>query len=97
MRLVCFGTEPFWGIELGNGRADAELVFDDRRATLALGAPVPARGRFQPWLLSGLDADDRDSFVMVEERNCSDSMSDLTYPFTAQAQIDGTFLSGCCR
>ena len=97
VRLFCAGTEPFWGLDLGYCVADAGLAFEDRRARLALKAPSPARGRFQPWLLASATPEDPGTFMLVEEAACSDGMSDQIHRFSVAAQIGGAFLSGCCR
>jgi uncharacterized membrane protein len=97
VRLSCAGTEPFWGIEVGYGRADAQLAYEDRGARIALGNAMPAAARPRIWLLPGTGARDRTSFLLVEARTCSDGMSDRSYPYTVAARVGDTLLSGCCR
>jgi uncharacterized membrane protein len=97
VRLRCAGTEPFWGIEVGYGRADAEPAFEDRRARLPLASPVPAAARPRIWLLPSTSQTDATAFLLVERRTCSDGMSEASYPFTVVARVGGSLLSGCCR
>jgi hypothetical protein len=94
VRLSCSGTEPFWSVEVGFGRADADLAYSDRRQTLALDAPLAARGRPGLWSLPALKGGD---FLLVERASCSDGMSDRNYPFKLSARIGKDLLSGCCR
>jgi hypothetical protein len=96
VRLRCAGTEPFWGIDVGYGRADANLAFDGRRGAIALASPVPAAARPRIWLLPSASPRDPASFLLVEARSCSDGMSDRTYPYTVVARIGADVLSGCC-
>jgi hypothetical protein len=97
LRLRCAGTEPFWGVEVGYGRADANLAFDQRRARLALATPIPAAARPRLWLLPSANPRDPASFLLVERRVCSDGMSERDYPFTVAVRLGDTVLSGCCN
>jgi hypothetical protein len=96
VRLHCAGTEPFWGVEVGYGRADANLAFDQRRARVALATPIPAAARPRLWLLPSASPRDPASFLLVERRVCSDGMSERNYPFTVAVRLGDTVLSGCC-
>jgi uncharacterized membrane protein len=96
VRLRCAGTEPFWGIEVGYGRADANFAFDQRRRRINLAAPMPAAARPRIWLLPGSGLLDATSFLLVEQRVCSDGMSDRSYPYTVVARVGADVLSGCC-
>ena len=97
LRLHCAGTEPFWGIEVGYGRADAHLAFDDRHQRLALETPMPAAARPTLWLLPGRGPRDAATFLLLERRVCSDGMSDARYAFSVAARLGDVLLSGCCR
>ena len=97
VRLSCAGTEPFWGIEAGYGRADAHLAYEDHRTRLALATPIPAAARPRIWLLPSAAARDPSSFLLVDARTCSDGMSDRSYPYTVTARVGEMVLSGCCR
>jgi uncharacterized membrane protein len=96
VRLRCSGTEPFWGVEVGYGRANADLAFEQRRTRLALATPIQAAARPHLWLLPSANARDPASFLLVERRVCSDGMSERSYPFTVSLRIAGTLLAGCC-
>jgi hypothetical protein len=96
VRLRCAGTEPFWGVEVGYGRADANLAYDQRRTRLVLATPIPAAARPRLWLIPSASPRDPASFLLVERRVCSDGMSDRSYPFTVSVRLGETLLSGCC-
>jgi heat shock protein HslJ len=93
--LVCFGTEPFWNVDLTEpGRA---------RYSRPQGAPAVFRGAERAGSIPG----ERhwrgrgragDLVVFITEGACSDGMSDATHRATARVSLpDGTFLKGCCR
>jgi heat shock protein HslJ len=93
--LVCFGTEPFWKVDLTEpGRA---------RYSRPQGAPAVFRGAERAGSIPG----ERhwrgrgragDLVVFITEGACSDGMSDATHRATARVSLpDGTFLKGCCR
>ena len=93
--LVCFGTEPFWNVDLTEpGRA---------RDSVPEGTPSVFRGAERAtsmrgerlWRGTGRAGD---LVVFISEGTCSDGMSDITHPATARVSLpDGTFLKGCCR
>jgi heat shock protein HslJ len=95
--LLCFGTEPFWGIDL--------TVPDRARMTSPDSAPVDFAGharlnavlRERIWRGRAAGGT-RDLVVFLREAACSDGMSDTTHPISARASTpDGAFLVGCCR
>lgn len=94
VRLQCGGTEPFWSVNVGYGRGDADLSYEDRKQTLALDAPIAAMARPNLWVLPAVRGGD---FLHLEKKVCSDDMSDTDYAYTASVRVGGTLLSGCCR
>jgi uncharacterized membrane protein len=96
VRLRCAGTEPFWGISVGYGRAEADFASTQSRRRIALGQPMPAAARPRIWLLPGTGGADVTSFLLVEQRVCSDGMSDRSYPYSVVARVGADVLSGCC-
>lgn len=85
------GTEPFWGIQLTGG----ELVYSgvDRPEQRA---PQPAPviqgtvATFQTRSASGTVFD-----VTLTSTECSDGMSDRTFPLTALVKVGDETLMGC--
>ncbi|MDI1327995.1 MAG: hypothetical protein PSV23_14485 [Brevundimonas sp.] len=89
--LRALGTEPFWSVEL----TGTELVYTspeppEHRAT----QPRPVvQGTTATWE-SKTAAGTAFSITLVATE-CSDGMSDRTYPLTAMVRIGETSLSGC--
>jgi hypothetical protein len=97
--LVCFGTEPFWRINLFLPTHRAEVFFmGEGGFELVLDtAPLPSTP-FPPTLavpFSGM----REGVAVVREGVCSDGMSDRLYGLETQVywRGQGEGLSGCCR
>lgn len=97
--LLCGGTEPFWSMRYSDGGA----IFSDFSAgaySIGLtGAHTPqARGPF-PVVMSHTGSTAA-SMSFVEPMDCSDGMSDRTYPWRILLLIsnaDGQrLLDGCC-
>lgn len=84
LRLV--GTEPFWGADLGDGRLTLEAP-DREPVRLAVGPPVMKAGE-ATWRATG-------ATVTVTAAQCSDGMSDRTYPLTATIRSGGITWKGC--
>ena len=96
--LVCFGTEPSWGVSLVEPGV-AQLTFPDA-------PPVAFRGRetrlahLGEWVWRGVPAagGGGDLVAWLREATCSDGMSDARHPVQARVSLaDGRFLAGCCR
>jgi heat shock protein HslJ len=93
--LVCFGTEPFWSVDLTEpGRArysrpdGAPSVFRGGERQTSVRGERHWRGRGRAG----------DLVVFISESACGDGMSDTTHPATARVSLpDGAFLKGCCR
>ena len=85
------GTEPFWGVQFTTGRVAYSGV--DRPEQTAE-RPEPAiQGTVATWTMT-TDAGNP-LVVTVMETECSDGMSDRTYPLTAQVVIGEETLNGC--
>ncbi|WP_240811703.1 hypothetical protein [Brevundimonas sp. M20] len=85
------GTEPFWGIQLTGG----ELVYSgvDRPEQRAPLPPAVIQGTvatFQTRSASGTVFD-----VTLTSTECSDGMSDRTFPLTALVKVGDETLMGC--
>ena len=93
--LICFGTEPSWSVDLTEPGV--------ARWSTPEQSPVPYKGKAtrhaflkeSVWRGSGASGD---LVVWMQDKTCSDGMSDTEHPFTARVSLpDGRFLSGCCR
>ena len=96
--LACFGTEPFWSLRVGGGKA----VFSDPEGgdvTMSAGETVMAAarlGRFAVPLSAGPDRGTLAAFRSYDF--CTDGMSESAYPYEAILVLPtGTVYSGCCE
>lgn len=74
------GTEPFWDLEIGR-----DLIFTDRGNNISVSqpAPRPINGvAGETYQTSRLE-------VNIVHRQCSDGMSDRSYPDTVDVRVDG--------
>lgn len=79
------GTEPFWSIEIANGR----MTYDSPEGGFNVSAPrVRETGDGRRYETQRIILD-----IWAEE--CSDGMSDRGYADTVRAQVDGRTLTGC--
>ena len=80
------GTEPFWDLEIGR-----DLIFTDRGNNVSVSQPTP-----QP--INGTAGEiyrTQRLEVNIVHRQCSDGMSDRTYPDTVDVYVDGRQYRGC--
>ena len=74
------GTEPFWDLEIGR-----DLIFTDRGNNISVSQPAPApiQGVAGPiYRTERLE-------VNIVHRQCSDGMSERSYPDTVDVRVDG--------
>lgn len=85
------GTEPFWGVSF----VGDTLTYDgvDRPAQTAPRTDPAIAGSTATWTTRTTAGNDL--VVTVMETECSDGMSDRTYPLTARVEISGEVLNGC--
>lgn len=96
--LMCFGTEPFWGLDLTKPGIASFSTPDSSAAgyrgaanTLSYRPETIWRGRATP-------PERGDLVAFLREESCSDTMSDIEHPFAVNVSLpDGRHLSGCCR
>ncbi len=80
------GTEPFWAINIADGRMTFEAPDIE---TFSVPAPAPRRtAQGRRWETPRIVLDSR-------PERCSDGMSDRIYAETVRARVDGRELSGC--
>jgi heat shock protein HslJ len=96
--LICFGTEPFWGLDLTEaGTAlfstpdSSPIEYFGAASPLAPRAETVRRGR-------ATAADGGELVAFLREGPCSDGMSDAVHPYSVNVSLpDGRHLGGCCR
>ena len=97
-RLACFGTEPFWRLDVVQGQSAQLSDPFGTDAFYTVGMMRAASGRFWPFALSG-SAGGEAMTLVATPRNCSDGMSDRAYGLEATVVTTGiapVILSGCC-
>ena len=89
--LDLLGTEPFWGVQI-------------RETQISFSSPEPsdaAAGPNKGGVMQGDKAvwdsllGDKPLKITLSQAECSDGMSDMTYPLTAEVVLGGTTYKGC--
>ena len=80
------GTEPFWSIVIADGQLRYEAPDGPN---FSVPAPVPYT------TFNGLNYVTDRAVLILTHAQCSDGMSDNTYPDTVLAVVDGVILRGC--
>lgn len=94
--LMCFGTEPFWSLDLTTS-STARFSTPDGES-LSFEGKATRLDWLQEGLWRGTDPDGGVLVAFLSDEACSDNMSDTTHPVTVRASLpDGQFLAGCCR
>ena len=88
LQLSARGNEPFWLLQRKDSNASLRRPSGDRDFTQVQVEYNPAEAN---WTLQ-LNAD---SQLIITEQVCTDTMSGMPYPYTAQLQHDGSQVSGC--
>ena len=96
---VCRGNEPFWNLEIVEGRATLDAV------VLAQANTYEGYSVDMPWMVPavtvwrGYDRADRAIVAMIRAEACFDSMADRPpYPESALISLpQGTVFTGCCE
>lgn len=97
--LICFGTEPFWKLDINSGPIAELGLFDE-----------PSRRMLGLWILSSVNRDGRYAVLaegrgtqmtaFVQRRLCSDGMSDRVYgldmDLVVRSKEHTKIFSGCC-
>lgn len=89
--LRAIGTEPFWAVEM----TKADLTFsapDHPGSTAPNAGPAMTVGQAE-W--SATTADGAALKITMTGKDCSDGMSDRTYPLTAKVLLGETTYNGC--
>jgi heat shock protein HslJ len=81
------GTEPFWNLTID----DREMIFTDRGNNVRVAQPTPP-------VTIGIAGEIYQTprlHVNIVHSQCSDGMSDRTYPDKVQVDVDGRRFNGC--
>jgi uncharacterized membrane protein len=96
--LLCTGTEPFWSLNIAEGRAHHSTP-EQRRMSMRASPWMEASGTTGRFAVE-LQRRGGTGYASVwrEHGFCSDGMSDIRYPFgTIFIRPDGGVFAGCCR
>lgn len=94
--LICFGNEPSWSVDLTDPGVASFSTPD--QAPVAYRGDATQHAFLHESVWRGSAGSGRELVVWMQEKTCSDGMSDTQHPFTARVSLpDGRFLSGCCR
>jgi uncharacterized membrane protein len=89
--MIARGTEPFWAVDIEGTRftlsepSQPDVVFEAPGARIS-----PGRAAWTATAASG-----QTMTVALYVSECSDGMSDLRYPMTAEVETGGRTLRGC--
>ena len=98
--LLCGGVEPLWDLRITGDKA----TYATPEIPDALSYDIPhrsvAEGRLWPRALSLIGVRDT-AVAVVDQRQCSDTASDIAYPYAVdlltQRRGEAILLTGCCR
>lgn len=91
--LRILGTEPFWAIDISKTTSSATYSRAGE-ADVVLSFPKESKAQDGGAVLTSTSS--RGDVVMTLRRqDCSDGMSDRTYPWEAEVAINGETLKGC--
>jgi uncharacterized membrane protein len=89
------GNEPGWLVEVGAGETPAlhaELDYGERKIDVAHAQLLTAATGYV-----GTTGDGVEVKLQLQRKECSDGMSDQTYPVSAKLSVDDKIYTGCGR
>ena len=96
--LICFGSEPFWRLDLTE-TGKARFSTPDSPAVDYLGAANTLVHRKESvWRGRATVPDGGELVAFLREGACSDQMSDTVHPYSVNVSLpEGRHYAGCCR
>jgi uncharacterized membrane protein len=89
--ITARGNEPFWALTLVGTQLTLKRPGQPDTVFIAPGAQItPGQARW-----TATSADGRTLTLTLFQSACSDGMSELSYPMTAEVAVDGGTLDGC--
>ncbi|KUF10669.1 COG3650 family protein [Pseudoponticoccus marisrubri] len=98
LRFDCFGTEPFWSLEVTQGNSAIFSTPEGRSKAFRIGNVTTASGRPFPHAVLGTAPGENIALVVGREI-CSDGMSDNLFGHDGTVVLSGYDMqvySGCC-
>ena len=91
--LRVLGTEPFWAIDISK-TTNSATYGRAGEADVALSYPTESKGPAGAAVLTST-SQQGDVVITLRQNDCSDGMSDRTYPWEAEVAFRGEMLKGC--
>lgn len=96
--ITCFGTEPFWNMQIHQEMI--KFSQEDTQLSYSISPPQTAYGMQESftkkWIID-LNQENNGAAYIVKH-NCSDNMSDTIYPYEVILDLgQDKFYYGCCR
>lgn len=97
----CFGTEPFWSLDLSGNTIRFERYGEPGNMTIPKTTPNQAQGLSADYiaLYQGRLLEDKSRFmnVIITRETCSDGMGEEEAPYSVFVLSGSTLFKGCCR
>jgi uncharacterized membrane protein len=89
----CYGTEPFWVVEIGEkkGTLIYKSISEEQELSFPYAKPVVTDSTWTYEAKAGHNS----LIARMKKEVCSDGMSDITHPFSSEVVINGKILRGC--
>lgn len=96
-KLVCSGTEPFWGIEVTDTNVSVNMM-DGPRYNVPVTFRQTSANNMTIAVIAGAAGTNNTQAFLQKVDSCSDGMSDTNYPYSVTAVLNNQrVVSGCCR
>ena len=96
LELQALGNEPFWSVEITRRR----IVYRDPEHLDGISFPYmppTTAGSRLVFETSRPDSAPHAIRVAIDQRTCTDGMSDLRYRYASEVRLDSLDLRGCAR
>ena len=93
-RLACYGTEPFWSLQISQGTRMVFERIDEEPQTFSAGLIQRSFNRTDRLSVQGQGSGS--VAAVIGRRACNDGMSDREFGLDIDLLVDGTHLTGCC-
>ncbi len=97
--LACGGTEPFWGLRIGNQTAQFDMMGENVRTFTPVWEDTPSGMQAVSYAVK-MQGNNEDITAVVSRSLCSDGMSDSIFGFSVDVIIAGQsgnqYFTGCC-
>lgn len=97
--LNCGGTEPFWGLSIGNQTAQFEIMGNPALTFTPTWEDIPIGMQAVSYAIK-MQGSNEDITAIINRNQCSDGMSESVYGFGIDLIISGQsgnqYYTGCC-